>query len=339
VDIFYGPLSRLPAQRRGTFLMEQFRNILVGIDLTQCEELSVEALPRITRDLFEQSLWLAQKTSARLTFLSALNLSAEALNLLVEGHRLALTSTIEQNAGIVLAELARQAKARGVAADTVFVRGKGWLEIIRHVLRGDTDLVLVGTRNLTGVRRRLLGNTALKLFRRCPCPVWVCRPEPLDRRVNILVASDLKPASDIALRLAISLAAVVDANVHVLYAVEHALLPLWVTALPDEVGPNYQRTAIAQAEQLLHEQVRTIAGDVLNPPAQIHYTDDFSRPDEAIFQFCQDHRIDLLVMGSIGRGGASGVMIGNTAERLLPVLSCSVLVVKPPDFVCPISPP
>src|SRR5207245_11145809 len=91
-------------------------------------------------------------------------------------------------------------------ADTVFVHGKGWLEIIRQVLRGGHDLVLVGTRNFTGVRRMLLGNTALKLFRRCPCPVWVTRPEPLDRHLNVLVASDLKPVSELALRLAVSLA-------------------------------------------------------------------------------------------------------------------------------------
>jgi hypothetical protein len=30
-------------------------------------------------------------------------------------------------------------------------------------------------------------------------------------------------------------------------------------------------------------------------------------------------------------------MIGNTAERLLPEVRCSVLAVKPPDFICPIA--
>jgi universal stress protein E len=41
-------------------------------------------------------------------------------------------------------------------------------------------------------------------------------------------------------------------------------------------------------------------------------------------------------MGTIGRGGMQGIMIGNTAERLLPEIQCSLLAVKPPDFVCPI---
>jgi universal stress protein E len=32
----------------------------------------------------------------------------------------------------------------------------------------------------------------------------------------------------------------------------------------------------------------------------------------------------------------AGVMIGNTAERLLPEISCSLLAVKPKGFVSPV---
>jgi universal stress protein E len=59
-------------------------------------------------------------------------------------------------------------------------------------------------------------------------------------------------------------------------------------------------------------------------------------PDVAIQHFIQLNQIHLLVMGTIGRGGIPGIMIGNTAERLLPEVQCSVLAVKPPDFVCPV---
>jgi len=61
-----------------------------------------------------------------------------------------------------------------------------------------------------------------------------------------------------------------------------------------------------------------------------------SLPDIAIQHYIEVHNIHLLVMGTIGRGGIRGIMIGNTAERLLPEVHCSVLAVKPPDFVCPI---
>ncbi len=59
-------------------------------------------------------------------------------------------------------------------------------------------------------------------------------------------------------------------------------------------------------------------------------------PDEGVLGYIDKHGIDLLIMGTIGRSGILGVMIGNTAERLLPELSCSLLAIKPAEFVCPV---
>lgn len=320
--------------------MTCFQNILVGIDLNQCEQLAIEALPAIAQDVFNRSIWLAQKTGARLTFLSALNLTDEILGMWAEKHRLALTWTIEKKAGQVLAELAHRAKESGVLADAVFVHGKGWDELIRQVLRGGHDLVLVGTRHFNGMRRMLLGNTALKLFRRCPCPVWVSRPEPLDKLLKVLVVSDLKPVSEIALHLAACLGHTLNATIHVLHVIEYPLYHLAITVLPDEAGPEYEHQARTRAEQLLQEQLARSTAASLAQPVQVHFVDSpQERADEAILGFLDEHAIDLLVMGSIGRGGVTGIMIGNTAERLLPEVRCSVLAVKPPDFICPVQLP
>jgi len=49
-------------------------------------------------------------------------------------------------------------------------------------------------------------------------------------------------------------------------------------------------------------------------------------------------RIDLLVMGTVCRTGSPGLIIGNTAERVLDSVKCSVLTVKPAGFVSPIAP-
>ena len=125
-----------------------------------------------------------------------------------------------------------------------------------------------------------------------------------------------------------------------LHVIEYPLYPLSITALPDEVGPEYERQMHARAEQMLHEQLERSGAASLAWPVQVHLIDSpGGRPDEAILGFLDEHAIDLLVMGSIGRGGNPGVMIGNTAERLLPEVQCSVLAVKPPDFVCPIRQP
>ena len=41
-------------------------------------------------------------------------------------------------------------------------------------------------------------------------------------------------------------------------------------------------------------------------------------------------------MGTLARTGISGLVMGNTAERLLPLLPCSVLAIKPEGFECPL---
>jgi nucleotide-binding universal stress UspA family protein len=47
-------------------------------------------------------------------------------------------------------------------------------------------------------------------------------------------------------------------------------------------------------------------------------------------------RPDLVVMGTVSRGGIPGLLMGNTAERLIDRIDCALLTVKPQDFVCPI---
>jgi nucleotide-binding universal stress UspA family protein len=45
---------------------------------------------------------------------------------------------------------------------------------------------------------------------------------------------------------------------------------------------------------------------------------------------------DLIVMGTLSRSGVAGFLIGNTAEKILHKVDCSVLAVKPEGFVTPV---
>jgi nucleotide-binding universal stress UspA family protein len=46
---------------------------------------------------------------------------------------------------------------------------------------------------------------------------------------------------------------------------------------------------------------------------------------------------DIVVMGAVARSGISGFFMGNTAEIILNRIDCSVLAVKPPGFVTPVT--
>lgn len=53
----------------------------------------------------------------------------------------------------------------------------------------------------------------------------------------------------------------------------------------------------------------------------------------------EQYRLDIgvVVMGTVGRTGLRGLIVGNTAESVLRAVRCSVLAVKPEGFVTPVT--
>ena len=56
-----------------------------------------------------------------------------------------------------------------------------------------------------------------------------------------------------------------------------------------------------------------------------------------IVDYADKNGIDLIVMGTIGRSGLSGLLIGSTAEKVIDQVNCSVLTIKPDNFKSPIT--
>lgn len=311
--------------------MKRFNNILVGVDLAQGDVLVSDNLVPPTEEAVTRAIWLAKTNSARLIFVHALpsaaiNLDAQTQMLLEEHHG---KRTVTDHANEVLAIMVERAHKEGVAAESLVVHGKSWVEMIRQVLRENHDLVIVGTRHLSSAKNFLMGSTGIKLLRKCPCPVWVTQPQP-DRRIgSILVAHDLRPVGDLAMELGYSMAQLHDAQLHVLHAAEYPefdyMFPARISA---ENAAKYRR----DAEQHIAAQ---LANFDLAQPAQVHLATE--PPDFAILEHIERHSIELLVMGTVARAGIPGFITGNTAERLLPQIPCSVLAVKPPGFKSPVT--
>jgi len=60
-------------------------------------------------------------------------------------------------------------------------------------------------------------------------------------------------------------------------------------------------------------------------------------PGEMIVDYSDKKGIDLIVMGTIGRSGLSGLIMGSTAEKVIERVNCSVLTIKPSNFKSPIT--
>ncbi|MGH7128017.1 MAG: universal stress protein, partial [Planctomycetaceae bacterium] len=169
-----------------------------------------------------------------------------------------------------------------------------------------------------------------------PCPVWVARPDADPQEVNILVASDLSDVSERALALGVEVAKLSGAKFHLVHALQNQSVGAlrWMET-PESVFEEARDQDREQAERALREQLARTDYRTLPFGVRLEVID--GSPENVILDLIEAGGIDLLVMGTRGRSGFQGLVIGNTAERLLPQANCSLLAVKPDDFQCPVS--
>ena len=308
--------------------MKQFSKILVGVDLSAGDKMVGEQLPRPTNEAIERALWLAELNAASVTFFYALDIGEQAQRLIEEDSDAA--ATVVGKAEKMLDKQVARAKKVGVTADHQVTFGKSWLTITRQVLQNDYDLVVVGGKQHGAVDQLLIGSTGMKLLRKCPCPVWVTHLPNKKKLDAILVGHDLTEVGQQALQLGAEMAARHEATLHVVHAVE----PLYTDMMePLAALADVSEEALSTSEDTIREQLRQHDPSVA---AEVHVVS--GSPSAVLQETIDSYEIDLLVMGTVARSGIQGLIFGNTAERLLPQIKCSVLAVKPADFVSPIQP-
>lgn len=315
--------------------MQNINSILVGVDLTHADRLVAEELNEQTAEAVERAVWLAGLFNARLEFFAAMDLSAHTKHLLEE-DRDHLTNNVEDEAHKVMSGLIEQAKANGVESTSKVAFGHPWREIILEVIRNQHNLVMVGTRP-HGFTGRLFGGTVMNLFRQCPCPVYAVKVDEEPEVPEIVVASDMSEVSSDILNFIVSAAQVADMKIHLVHAIDTRL---------DErlkgLGVNEQTLQKCAAdikeevENELNEQLAQTDFRTLTYGVQVHVLE--GSPEVAIPAFISEQKVNLLAMGTLARSGISGFFIGNTAERMLEKVDCSVLTFKPSDFVSPVKP-
>ena len=100
------------------------------------------------------------------------------------------------------------------------------------------------------------------------------------------------------------------------------------------MGGPLRREINDGAQKLLEAFVESLDTD----PAKVHLHLTWGTPWQEVDRLAQHLNIDLIALGTVGRSGLKGVLLGNTAERILSICNCSILAVKPADFVSPIGP-
>lgn len=215
--------------------------------------------------------------------------------------------------------------------------------IVRKVLRSKPSLVVKETHPHTLLRRSVLANTDWQLIRLCPAPLLLVRPGHWGKPPRIAAAVDVarpgeKPAAlDHALLAAAETFAL--ASEGQLHAV-HAYTPVTELAARTTVQVVSMASGVDPAQVIADSEKATRAefDDLLVshpiPKSCRHLVQ--GAPSDALVGFVRRNHIDLLVMGAYARGWMYNVLVGSTTERVLDLLPCDVLVMKPASFECPL---
>jgi nucleotide-binding universal stress UspA family protein len=139
---------------------------------------------------------------------------------------------------------------------------------------------------------------------------------------RILVPSDFSACSDAAVRYGLELARKFGATLHLLHVVQDPATQPWAAegfAAPlVEAVEQWQKDARIRLENSIPPEDRVTAV----------VTCALAAPCPEILRYAADNEIDLIVMGTHGRGGVSHMLLGSIAEKVVRRAPCPVLTVR-----------
>ncbi|MEU4673615.1 universal stress protein [Amycolatopsis sp. NPDC023774] len=186
----------------------------------------------------------------------------------------------------------------------------------------DAEVVALGSRGLGGFTGLLLGSTAAALAGRAPCPVVVVRGRKPDDAPPttgpVLVGLDGSPDSNEALGYACDEA---TARRTGLVAVR-AWTEITSGGSPRKTSPD---DIAAGERRLVDEQLAPWREKFPELPVDVVVA--HGRPARTLLD--RSAGAQLVVVGSRGRGGFTGMLLGSTSHALLVHSACPVAVVRP----------
>jgi universal stress protein E len=235
-----------------------------------------------------------------------------------------------------LEALARPLRERGLTVST----HAGWdfpagEAIVRRAARIDADLIVAECH--AGAHR---GSWILRLpdwdiLRYSPVPVLLVKSKRPYRKPCLLAAVDPAHAFAKPAKLDAEILQTADAfrkHLRGKLHVAHAYVPMPSDAKPAEIlDPKATEILAARAKEHARERLQPLLKNVQIGRTSRHLLGE--HPLNAIPRLARHIGCDIVVMGAVSRSGLKRVFIGNTAERMLDMLDCDVLVVKPPGFV------
>lgn len=205
--------------------------------------------------------------------------------------------------------------------------GSPGVKIAEWADRHGIDLIVMGSHGHTGLKQLLLGSVTQTVLASTTVPVLVLRTARAPQRASLRVgvALDGSGYGEAAARFVIDHHALLGPRVR--FALLHVRAPSPEAAAarsPEAGAPRseeeaaYDRVLVPLREQF--EQARLQASE--------HRL--IGNPGDEIARFAQEAPLDLLVMGSHGRGALTAGLLGSVASRVAALCDTPLLLIRRP---------
>ena len=225
-------------------------------------------------------------------------------------------------------EILRQ--ARQVAEDAA--KGRNGIEVSAHIVTGNASatlidlskeaaMIVVGCRGLGAIGRRLMGSVSWGVVHHAHCPVAVIHDEdplmPTPAVAPVVVGIDGSPASEAATAFAFE----ESSRRGVELVAVHAWSDFAVAELPGVEWSDLE----TQAEEALAE--RLAGWQERYPDVVVRRVVVVDRPARQLLE--QSEFAQLTVVGSHGRGGFAGMLLGSVSAAVAESARMPVIVARP----------
>jgi nucleotide-binding universal stress UspA family protein len=288
--------------------MERITAILVATDFSAAAQLAIR-----------RAAQLGQEQQATLEMLHVIEepLPGEEI------HAVETLASAENK----LAEIAVQLLPEDVLRRSQVATGKDFVAIIRCARQAQASLIVIGAHGEHTLRDDVFGTTALKLARKASIPLLVVKqPAPAPYR-RILAATDFSDASRRALEVALNIAPQAEIDLLHGYGIWGESRLSMAGAGPQE-RIDYRRQLESSVSTRLHEWLAGI--NLSGRHIDLHIRE--GHPATLITQSAVEFKSDLVAMGTTGRSGLPYILLGSVAEKVLHMVPCDTLVVRPPGF-------
>ncbi|MGB2923201.1 MAG: universal stress protein [Mycobacterium sp.] len=186
-------------------------------------------------------------------------------------------------------------------------------------LSKDAEMVVVGCRGSGAIQRALLGSVSSGLVRHAHCPVAVIhdddptRDRPAD--APVVVGIDGSPASERAVQIAFDEAS--------RRGVDLVALHTWLESTDDFIDVGWPNVS-ERAEEILGE--RLAGWQERYPDVTVRRIVKMNNPVHELLDLSESAR--LLVVGSHGRGGIAGLVLGSVSSAVVQGARIPVIVAR-----------